>query len=134
MWKLVSRTNNNKLWHYAVVTLVSCAIQRLYSCFYCGQFHDNGRAISYIADVLVYSQGTDREQTVRKLQDELDRISSWCVQSGALVNPTKAALSSFSLNNNIVHTLKPTVAMLGVSIERSHTMKYSGSFLTEVLF
>lgn len=56
-----------------------------------------------------------------------DLIDSWCVETWKLVNPTKAASTWFSLKNNIVHSLTPSVSMLGVSIERSLTMECLGA-------
>lgn len=50
----------------------------------------------------------------------LDSIGRWCVDSVILVNPTRAALACFSLNNNnIVYTSTPSVSMPAVSVERS---------------
>ena len=82
--------------------------------------------MSYADDVLVYRQGKDREQLVEELQSELDRIGRWCVEAGALVNPTKAAVTWFSLNNHIVNTPTPSVVLCSEVVERSQSMKYLG--------
>lgn len=87
----------------------------------CGQFNNNGRILSYVDGVLIYRRVTNREEIAIELQDEFDRIGSWRVDSGALVNPTNAALTCFSLNNNTVHT---SVSMPWVSKTRSNTIKY----------
>lgn len=50
-----------------------------------------------------YRQGMDQEQTISELQDELDHIGGWCAETGALINPSKATLTLFSLNNHIIH-------------------------------
>ena len=75
--------------------------------------------MSYADDVLVYRQGKDREQLVEELQSELDRIGRWCVEAGALVNPTNAAVTWFSLNNHIVNTPTPSVVLCSEVVERS---------------
>ena len=65
--------------------------------------------MSYADDVLVYREGKDREHVVGALQTELDRITSWCGSAAALVNPTKAKMTWFSLNNQNVNTVTPTL-------------------------
>ena len=85
-----------------------------------------GRTLSYADDILVYSQGRDREMIAREVQSELERIEGWCVESGALVNPTKASVTWFSLNNYIVHTQTPNVTFCGEVLVRTSTMKHLG--------
>ena len=86
------------------------------------QITGRGRTLSYADDILVYRQGKDRERVADDLQTELDRFSQWCSEAGALVNPTKAAVTWFSLNNRIVNTSLPDVIMCSKVVKRAHTM------------
>lgn len=55
------------------------AVQLVHDGVNCGQFNDNSSTLSYMSyvdDVLAYSHGANREQTVSELRDELDRIDS----------------------------------------------------------
>jgi len=97
------------------------------------QIVGSGKTLSYADDVLVYRQGKDRERIAHDLQTELDRIGSWCVEAGAMVNPTKVAVTWFSLNNRIVNTLTPTVSMVAMDVERTNTMRYLGGHFDRCL-
>ena len=89
--------------------------------------------MSYADDILVYRQGRDRETIARNLQRELDRIGEWCSNSGAFVNPSKASITWFSLNNHIINTSTPSVTFRGDVLERTSTMKYLGVMLDRSL-
>ena len=67
------------------------------------QLDGRGRTMSFADDILVYRQGY-RQEIAHATQSELDRISLWWDGSNALVNPLKASVTWFSLNNHIVNT------------------------------
>lgn len=72
----------------------------------------------------MYRQGRNREFIANEITNELDRIGEWCKTSGASVNPTKATVTWFFLNNHIGHTPTPTITMNGETLARTNTMKY----------
>ena len=90
------------------------------------QLDGRGRTLSFADDILIYRQGRDRTETVGSLQNELDRIASWCDDSGALINQEKAAVTWFSLNNHIVKSVTPTVEMRGYDVIRTSSLQYLG--------
>jgi hypothetical protein len=60
-------------------------------------------------------------------------LTSWCSSVGAQVNPAKAKVTWFSLNNYIVNTLTPTLNFCMMVVERTPTMRYLGVQCDEVL-
>jgi hypothetical protein len=68
--------------------------------------------------------GKDREYVVGALQMEFDRISSWWGSTGVLINPTRAKMTWFSLNNHAVNFLTPTLNLCMMDVERTNTRKY----------
>ena len=98
------------LFNVYTVQITSCQIAR------------PGRTMSYADDILVHRQGRDIKTIARNLQRELDRIGEWCSNSGAFVNPSKASITWFSLNNHIVNTSTPSVTLRGDVLERTSTM------------
>jgi ribonuclease HI len=90
------------------------------------QLDGKGRTLSFADDILIYRHGKDRNEITGSMQRELDRITSWCATSGAVVNPTKASVTWFSLNNHIVNAVTPVVRLCGVDIPGTKSMKYLG--------
>jgi hypothetical protein len=78
-------------------------------------------------DVLVYRQGTNREEVASDLQIKPKHIQEWCKEGSAVVNPTKIEMTWVSLNNHIVKTLTPNVKMFSDVLKRSQTIKYLGN-------
>jgi hypothetical protein len=83
------------------------------------QIEGRGRKLFYDDDILVYRQGRDREKIAGEFQTDLDRLNESCIEAGALVNPTKAAVTWFSLNNRIVNTATQNVVMRSDGVQRS---------------
>jgi ribonuclease HI len=90
------------------------------------QLDGRGRTLSFVDDILVYRQGRDRLQVAKAVQEELDRLSAWCEDSGARVNHEKATATWFSLNTHICKTPTPIITLDGNDIERTSTMRYLG--------
>ena len=84
------------------------------------------RILTYADDLLLYRHGRNRRDMIDGVQSNLEHLSLWCTNYKAVINPTKANIVWFSLNNNIVTDTLPAATCMGINIDREQTMKYLG--------
>ena len=85
-----------------------------------------GRILTYADDLLLYKHGRNRRDMINGIQSNLEHVSLWCTNYKAVINPTKANIVWFSLNNNIVADTVPAATYMCINIDREQTMKYLG--------
>ena len=90
------------------------------------QLEGPGRVLSFADDVLVYRQGKNRIAIANSVQEELDRLSTWCEDNNGHIHPDKACVLWCSLNNHAVHAEMPAVSVGGKQIKREQTLRYLG--------
>ena len=90
------------------------------------QLEGPGRVLSFADDVLAYRRGKDRQIIATGVQQELDRIDTWCDEKKAKIHPGKASVLWCSLNNRAVKDVMPEVKYSGAVIKREPTLRYLG--------
>ena len=90
------------------------------------QLEGPGRVLSFADDVLVYRQGKNRIAIANSVQEELDRLSTWCEDNNGHIHPDKACVLWCSLNNHAVHAEMPAVSVGGKQIKHEQTIRYLG--------
>lgn len=63
---------------------------------------------------------------ISKLQNELNHIISWCINSEAVINHSTVTASWFSLNNHITKTETLNVTLLGDNLKTNSEIFGSG--------
>ena len=75
------------------------------------QTSSNCRVLTYADDILLlYNRGRNRTDIADSVQSGLYQLSIWCRTYNAVINPSKAKVVWYSLNNNLVIAGAPSVA------------------------
>lgn len=89
------------------------------------QLDGQGRTLAFVDDILLYRQARDRNEIISCMQKEISCSSSWCDNAKAIVHPSKAAETWFSVNNHIIKTDMPAVELCDV-VARTSLLMYLG--------
>lgn len=90
------------------------------------QLEGPGRTLSFADDGLTYRTGRNRQAMADSVQEELDRIETWCEANNGKIHPGKAQVLWCSLNNHAVKAQMPDVYINGQAIKREDTLRYLG--------
>ena len=90
------------------------------------QMRGPGRTLSFADDGLAYRTGKDRQAIADSVQEELDRIGTWCEDNNGKIHPGKASVLWCSLNNRAVRAEMPEVSINGQPIQREESLRYLG--------
>ena len=97
------------------------------------QLSGPGRTLSFADDGLAYRTGKERQAIADSVQEELDRIGTWCEENNGKIHPGKASVLWCSLNNRAVKEEMPEVSINGQPIKRDDTLRYLGIVLDRTL-
>ena len=82
----------------------------------------------YADDTVLYATNKSTHKAMRKVQGELDRLTTWCKSNGLTINPEKSKYVVFSNrgNNPNDDTGLPVLKTGGVPIQRVPSFNYLG--------
>ena len=85
-----------------------------------------GRTLSFADDVLAYHTGKDGQAIAYSVQEELNRIGTWCYENNGKIHPGKASVLWCSLNNRTIRAEMPEVSINCQPIQRKKSFRYLG--------
>lgn len=96
--------------------------------------NDIGRVLDlpfllYADDLVFYATGVDPEVIVKRLQSNLERLNSWCLENKLTINIEKTEFMWFHKAHDTKFGLVPRLLLNGLEIARVFKFKYLGLIL-----